>query len=53
MVAEMGKRKIKTGDAPGLGVPAFFAYPGYGMVQLNAFKGTSSRDAAADGVHQT
>jgi hypothetical protein len=41
VMAELGQQKIKTADAPGIGVPSFFAYPGYGMVQLNSFKGTT------------
>lgn len=39
MRAGLGQQNVKTGDAPGLGVPSFFAFPGYGMVQLNSFKG--------------
>jgi hypothetical protein len=41
VMAELGQQKIKTADAPGIGAPSFFAYPGYGMVQLNSFKGTT------------
>ena len=41
VMAELGQQKIKTADAQGIGVPSFFAYPGYGMVQLNSFKGTT------------
>ena len=41
VMAELGQQKIKTANAPGIGVPSFFAYPGYGMVQLNSFKGTT------------
>lgn len=39
MIAELLKAKIECVDAPGIGVPSFFASPGYGMVQLNSFKG--------------
>ena len=30
---------MKTADAPGIGDKSFFAFPGYGMAQLNTFKG--------------
>jgi hypothetical protein len=39
--AELGKQNVKTADASGVGVPSFFAFPGYGMIQLNSFKGTT------------
>jgi hypothetical protein len=39
IAAELNKRGIKTEDASGIGDRAFFAAMGYGMVQLNAFKG--------------
>jgi hypothetical protein len=39
IAAELNKRGIKTESAPGIGDSAFFAAMGYGMVQLNAFKG--------------
>jgi hypothetical protein len=39
MMVELLKRKIDCLDAPTLGVPSFYASPGYGMVQLNSFKG--------------
>jgi hypothetical protein len=35
------KRKIETTEAPGLGDRSFFSSPGYGMVQLNTFKGST------------
>jgi len=38
--AELNKAKMKTADAPGIGDGSFFSFPGYGMVQLNTFKGT-------------
>jgi hypothetical protein len=41
MMAELLKQKIECVDAPGFGVPSFFASPGYGMVQLNSFKGST------------
>jgi hypothetical protein len=41
IAAELGKRGMKTEDAPGVGDRAFFAAMGYGMTQLNAFKGRS------------
>ncbi len=37
---ELSKGKIKTTDAPGIGDCAFFADMGYGMLQLNAWKGS-------------
>jgi len=39
MVAGLNKRNIKTENAAGVGDRAFFAAMGYGMIQLNAFKG--------------
>lgn len=36
---ELKKRKIPVADAPGIGDRSFFSSPGYGMVQLNTFKG--------------
>jgi hypothetical protein len=39
MMAELNKRNIKTETAAGVGDRAFFAAMGYGMIQLNAFKG--------------
>lgn len=39
IMAELNKRKIKSVEAPGLGDRSFFASHGYGMVQLNTFKG--------------
>lgn len=39
MMAELQKQKVECVDAPRLGVPSFFASPGYGLVQLNSFKG--------------
>ncbi len=33
--------KIPVADAPGIGDKSFFASPGYGMVQLNTFKGST------------
>lgn len=36
----LNKSKMKTVDAPGIGDKSFFAFPGYGMIQLNTFKGT-------------
>jgi hypothetical protein len=40
MMAELEKRKISVSDAPGLGDRSFFSSPGYGMLQLNTFKGS-------------
>jgi len=37
--AAFQKRNTKMAAAPGVGADAFFLFPGYGMVQLNAFKG--------------
>jgi hypothetical protein len=39
MMAELNKRNVKTESAAGVGDRAFFAAMGYGMTQLNAFKG--------------
>ncbi len=39
MMSELAKRKIATTETKGVGDRAFFASMGYGMVQLNAFKG--------------
>ncbi len=36
---ELQKRKIQVAEAKGIGDKSFFAAPGYGMTQLNAFKG--------------
>jgi hypothetical protein len=41
ILAGLNKMKMKTADAPGVGDKSFFAFPGYGMVQLNTFKGTN------------
>jgi hypothetical protein len=41
IAVELGKRGMKTEDAPGIGDRAFFAAMGYGMTQLNAFTGRS------------
>lgn len=35
------KRKTKFEEAPEIGNHAFYIYPGYGMIQLNAFKGSN------------
>jgi hypothetical protein len=40
IMSEMKKRKITVAEAPGIGDRSFFSSPGYGMVQLNSFKGT-------------
>jgi len=40
ILAGLAKPGMKTADAPGIGDKSFFAFPGYGMVQLNTFKGT-------------
>jgi hypothetical protein len=39
MIAELKKMNIPATEVKGLGDRAFFASPGYGMTQLNAFKG--------------
>ena len=39
VMAELKKRKIPVSEAPGIGDRSFFSSPGYGMVQLNTFKG--------------
>ena len=41
MIAELQKRKITTAELTGVGDRSFYASPGYGMVQLNTFKGTA------------
>lgn len=38
--AELNKRKIAVSDLPGLGDHSFFSSPGYGMIQLNTFRGS-------------
>ncbi len=38
-IQSMLGKMMKTSDAPGIGDKSFFAFPGYGMVQLNTFKG--------------
>jgi len=40
MKAELEKRKVAISDAPGIGDGSFFADMGYGMLQLNTFKGS-------------
>jgi len=40
MMAEMNKMKIAVSDAPGIGDRSFFSSPGYGMLQINTFKGS-------------
>mgnify|MGYP001078649548 CR=1 FL=1 len=37
-IQSMLAKMMKTADAPGIGDKSFFAFPGYGMVQLNTFK---------------
>ncbi len=39
MLEALLKAKVECRDAPTLGVPSFYASPGYGMIQLNSFKG--------------
>jgi hypothetical protein len=39
MIEELRKRKIPVSEVAGVGDRAFFASHGYGMTQLNAFKG--------------
>ena len=39
VVAELKKRKIAVSEATGIGDRSFFSSPGYGMVQLNTYKG--------------
>jgi hypothetical protein len=40
MMTELKKMKIAVSDAPGIGDRSFFSSPGYGMLQLNTFKGS-------------
>jgi hypothetical protein len=40
VMGELKKMKIAVSDAPGLGDRSFFSSPGYGMIQLNTFKGS-------------
>jgi hypothetical protein len=39
VMTELKKMKIAVSDAPGVGDRSFFSSPGYGMLQLNTFKG--------------
>lgn len=39
-MAELNKMKMAVSDAPGIGDRSFFSSPGYGMLQLNTFKGS-------------
>ena len=39
VAAEFKKRKIAVSDAGAVGDKSFFSSPGYGMIQLNTFKG--------------
>ena len=39
-MAELKKMKMAVSDAPGVGDHSFFSSPGYGMLQLNTFKGS-------------
>ncbi|MBI5582340.1 MAG: hypothetical protein HY892_00815 [Deltaproteobacteria bacterium] len=39
VIAELKKMKIAVSDSPGIGDRSFFSSPGYGMLQLNTFKG--------------
>jgi hypothetical protein len=39
VMGELKKRKIPVSDVSGVGDHSFFSSPGYGMVQLNTFKG--------------
>ena len=41
MIAESQKYKIKTSETSGFGAGAFFGVGDYGVVQLNAFKGST------------
>jgi hypothetical protein len=41
MIAENQKYKIKTSEASGFGAGAFFGVGDFGVVQLNAFKGST------------
>lgn len=40
VMTELKKMKMAVSDAPGIGDRSFFSSPGYGMVQLNTFKGS-------------
>ena len=39
VMADLKKMKIAVSDAPGIGDRSFYSSPGYGMLQLNTFKG--------------
>ncbi len=39
VMAELKKRKIAVSDGPSVGDRSFYSSPGYGMIQLNTFKG--------------
>ncbi len=40
-MTELKKMKIAVSEAPGIGDSSFFSSPGYGMIQLNTFKGSN------------
>ena len=40
VMGELKKMKIAVSDAQGIGDRSFFSSPGYGMIQLNTFKGS-------------
>lgn len=40
VLEDFGKRKIAVSDVADLGDRSFFSSPGYGMIQLNTFKGS-------------
>ena len=39
LLAEMKRSKLAVTDAPGIGDRSFYVSPGFGMAQLNTFKG--------------
>jgi hypothetical protein len=41
IMSELAKRKMQPVEVKGIGDRAFFTSPGYGMVQLNTFKGSN------------
>jgi hypothetical protein len=41
IVAELKKQNIQTTDLKGVGDRSFFSAPGYGMIQLQTFKGST------------
>jgi hypothetical protein len=41
MLAELSRRKMQVSEVKGVGDRSFYVAQGYGMIQLNSFKGTT------------